>query len=194
MISGTDKDRVTSYRPQEIAEELTTVAQSYITEHPDSENGYQMKALVYKQLGMLDEQKEILQKAVSQPFAAPRCALMLADIEFRERNYDKSLQNFAKAIAESNKMETEVHNGYLYVMSALCKIKSAKQKNADLNATEVLDIYRDFNKALSYADNLKANFKDILSRNTAYLIDRYNVPIPAKDKKLSAFIENKEVK
>ena len=148
MISGTDKDRANNCQPQDIAEELTTVAQSYITKHPNSENGYQMQALVYKQLGMIDEQKEILQKAVSQPFAAPRCALMLADIEFRERNYEKSLQNFAKAIAESNKMETEVHNGYLYVMSALCKIKSAKQKNTDLNTTDVLDIYHDFNLSL----------------------------------------------
>lgn len=191
MIGGTDKDRVQNCQPQDIAKELTTIAQSYITKHPDSENGYQLEALVYKQLGMLDEQKEILQKAVSQPFAAPRCALMLADIEFRERNYDKSLQNFTKAIAESNKMETEVHNGYLYVMSALCKIKSAKQKNAELNTTEVLDIYSDFNKALSYADNLKANYKDILAKNTVYLIDKYNVPIPTKDKKLSNFIENK---
>lgn len=194
MISGTDKDRAQNCQPKDIAEELTTAAQSYITEHPDSENGYQLKALVYKQLGMLDEQKEILQKAVSQPFAAPRCALMLADIEFRERNYDQSLQNFTKAIAESNKIKTEVHNGYLYVMSALCKIKSSKQKNTDLNETEVLDIYRDFNKALSYDDNLKANYKDILAKNTAYLIEKYNIPVPSKNKKLSAFIENKEEK
>lgn len=190
MISGTDKDRA-RIKSQDTANDLTTLAQSYTKQHPDSENGYQVEALIYKQLGMLQQQKEILQKAVNQSFAAPRCALMLADIEFRERDYDNSLKNFNKAIAESNKMETEVHNGYLYVMSALCRIKSAKQKNTELTKQDVLEIYRDFNKALSFDDNLKVNFKEILAKNTVYLVDKYNIPVPAKEKKLIAFVANK---
>lgn len=174
--------------------ELTKIAQSYRKSHPNSEEGYQMEALFYKELGMTDKQKEILNKALEQSFAAPRCAVMLADIEFREQRYDKSLQNFKKAIAESNKMKTAVHNGYLYVMTALCKIARAKQNNAELSKAEILDIYGDFDIALSYSDSLNANYREILAKKTNYLLDKYNVAVPDKDTELQKFIKelNKE--
>ena len=169
--------------------ELAAMAQSYRKKHPNTENGYQMEALVYKQFGMFDKQREILQQAINQPIATPRCAIMLADIEFREQKYDKSLDYFKKALAESNKMKTAVHDGYLYVMTALCKIASAKQKNVDLTQEDVLDIYGDFDIALSYSDNLNANYKDVLAKKTTYLIDTYKIPVPDKDKQLSEFVK-----
>lgn len=178
-----------SEKELDCVKELTTAAQSYRKKHPNDENGYQMEAFVYKQFGMLDKQKEILQQAIEQPIAAPRCAVMLADIEFREQNYDQSLMNFKKAIAESSKMKTAVHDGYLHVMTALCKIASAKQKSVSLKQEDVLDIYGDFDIALSYADTLKANYKDILAKNTTYLLNKYGVPVPEKNELLSKFVQ-----
>ena len=170
--------------------ELTAMAQSYRKKHPNNENGYQMEALVYKQFGMLDKQKEILKQAIDNPIATPRCAIMLADIEFREQKYDQSLKNFQLALAESNKMKTDVHDGYLYIMSALCKIASAKQKNVSLKQEDVLDIYKDFDIALSYADNLNSNYKDVLTKKTTYLLDKYNVSVPENNKQLRALVKD----
>lgn len=169
--------------------EFTALAQSYRKEHPDDENSYQMEALVYKQFGMTDKQKEILQQAVEQPIATPRCAIMLADIEFREQNYDKSLKNFQKALSESNKMTTAVHDGYLYVMTALCKLALARQRNVDLSREKILDIYNDFDIALSYSDNLNTNYKEVLAKKTTYLLNKYGVEVPKKNKKLSKFVK-----
>ena len=178
-----------SEKQQSCVEELTKATQTYIKEHPDTENGYQMEALVYKQFGMLDKQKEILKNAMEQPIAAPRCAIMLADIEFRENKFEESLKSFKRAIADSDKTETAVHDGYLYVMTALCKLALAKQKNVGLNKEEVLDIYEDFNVALCYNDNLKANYKDVLAKKTLYLIDKYNVPVPQRNKQQNSLVE-----
>lgn len=188
MIGETNKDCIDAAQQQAIADELTRISQTYRKTHPNSENSYQIEALVFKQLGMFDKQKEVLQTALKQSFAAPRCAIMLADIEFREHDYDKSLLNFQKAIAESNKMKTAVHDGYLHVMTALCKIASAKQKNVDLTEGDVLDIYDDFNVALSFTDGLGANYKEILAKKTSSLIEKYNVPVPEKNKKLNEFM------
>lgn len=185
-MSETKKDCVYN---NDIADEVTAIAQSYRKKHPDSEESFQMQALIYKQLGMLDKQKEILQQATNQSFAAPRCAIMLADMEFREHNYDQSLQNFQKAIAQSDNMKTAVHDGYLYVMTALCKMASAKQKNAELSKEDVLNIYGDLNAALSYEEGLNETHKDIVAKKASYLISKYDVPVPAKDKKLREFMK-----
>lgn len=172
-----------------LVNELTAISKAYRNIFNKSEDGYHIEAIVYRELNMRDAQKQILETAIQQPITCPKCSIMLADINFEDGDYQSALSNVKKAITDSNFSQRKIHDGYLYFMSALCKIASAQKDDCELNKDTIAEILCDFNIALSFFEDTDENYRDIIKRKMIYLLSKYHVCIPSEYDELFHFVE-----
>lgn len=169
-----------------ILEKLLNIVHEYRKLFPLFEDSYKVEATIYKKLNMSDKYIMILEQAMEQIPACPKCALMYADSMFESSNYQKALKGVTRSIADSSQIKQSAHDGYLYFLHGLCIIADAQKNNDNLNKDIIINIYSDFNMALSFYDNSVGsgkviNYKDVIKNKILYLINRYHINIPEED-------------
>lgn len=176
-----------------ILEKLLCIVSEYRKLFPNSEDSYRVEATIYKKFNKQSNYLEILNKAMSEISACPKCALLYADAMFENGNYQESLNGVNRAIADSSQIKQSVHDGYLYFLHGLCKVAAAQKNNDVLNEDAILEIYSDFNIALSFYDNAAGsgkviNYKDVIRNKILYLINKYHISIPDDDTSLQNLV------
>lgn len=169
-----------------ILEKLLNIAYEYRKLFPASEDSYRVEATIYKTLNMFDKYIMILEQAMKEISVCPKCSLMYADSMFESGNYQEALKGVTRSIADASQLKQSVHDGYLYFLHGLCIVAAAQKNNDNLNEDVIINIYSDFNMALSFYDNSAGsgkviNYKDVIKNKMLYLINRYHINIPEED-------------
>ena len=177
LIDRSDSDKEIDAKEKEMIE----VASDFRSRFPYSEESYRVEASVYH---ILDPEKEtnILKKALDNVKVAPKCALRYADIMFERGFYEEAAEAIGRGISDATQTQSSVNEGYIYYLSALCKIAVIQKKNKDFIITkeEAEDIYSDFNIALSKFQGTKNSYTDVIITKTNTIVNKSGETVDPK--------------
>ncbi|MBE6719071.1 MAG: hypothetical protein E7571_00245 [Ruminococcaceae bacterium] len=173
-------------------EEMLSVVSDFKKQFPYSEDSYRTEANVYRSLNMPDKETEALKQALEHLRIAPKCALRYADIMFERGLYEEASVAIRRAISDATQTQTSVNEGYLYYLSALCKIATSQKTNMDLDLDEdaVEAIYSDFNIALSKFQDTKNSYIDVIRTKTNTIINKTGIEVDPKYDLLCEYLDN----
>lgn len=159
---------------------------------PYSEESYRTEADVYRSLNLPDKETETLKNALEMIQVAPKCALRYADILFERGKYQEASNAIQRAIIDSTRTQSSVNEGYLFYLSALCKIAIVQQPSTELSLNEEVanEIYSDFNIALSKFQNIRNSFTEVIRTKTNTIINKSGTKVSAVYELLYDFIES----
>ena len=170
--------------------EILSVVNEFRKYFPYSEDPYRTEADVYRILNMPDKETETLKLALDKEKVAPKCALRYADILFERGLYKEAGDAIARAIRDATQTQTSVNEGYIYYLSALCKIAVAQNAGPQISLDEdaVDEIYSDFNIALSRFQDTKNSYIDVIRAKTNTIINKTGIEVDSKYELLSECI------
>ncbi len=160
-------------------EEMLAVVRDFRKYFPYSEEAYRTESNVYRILNLPDQEMEVLQQALARLQVAPKCALRCADIFFERGQYEEAAAAIQRAISDATQTQTSVNEGYLYYLSALCKIAVAQKSGTGYNLDEnaVREIYSDFNIALAKFRDTKNSYVDVIRTKTNTLVNKTGMEV-----------------
>lgn len=175
LVDRSDSEKDIDAKEQEMQE----VVRDFRTYFPYSEESYRTEANVYRLLNLPDQETEALRQALDHMQVAPKCALRYADILFERGQYEEAAAAIQRAISDATQTQTSVNEGYLYYLSALCKIAVAQKSGVGYSLTEdtVKEIYSDFNIALVKFRNTKNSYVDVIRTKTNTLINKTGIEV-----------------
>lgn len=176
-------DRSDSEKEIEAKEnEMLSIVSDFRKYYPYSEESYRTESNVYRILNMPDKECEVLKQALEKVRVAPKCALRFADVLFEHGLYEEASGAIQRAISDANQTQTSVNEGYLYYLSALCKIAISQKSNTEvsLNEETINGIYSDFNIALSKFQNSKNSYTDVIRTKTNTIINKTGVEVDSR--------------
>lgn len=173
LVDRTDSDKEIDAKEKE----MLSVVSDFRKHYPYSEESYRTESDVYRILNMPDKETETLKLALGNVRVAPKCALRYADILFERGMYEEAATAIQRAISDATQTQTSVNEGYIYYLSALCKIAIAQKSNARLDESAVNEIYSDFNIALSKFQNTKNSYTDVIRTKTNTIINKTGVEV-----------------
>ena len=139
---------------------------------------YPYESKIYLDLKRFDDELKILKNAMGLLKICPRCCLRYAEIMMnRIFDYPEALHAIQRGIKEVNQSQARINFGYLYYTSALCKMAKFHQDEKNFEEAEILDIYCDFNIALSELGE-KQEYRDIIISKTRILVNKTLIEIP----------------
>lgn len=166
-----------------INEGINQLSKDYKKYLPNYEGGYREMAKLLsnnptKELKLLTDALSN-EKIDSCPVIAFRCA----DIYFAQQKYVEALDAIKRSLKDS-KTQTQggINKHYLYFLAGLSKIGILAVEETKPSEEQVLEIYSDFNKALSKLND--SGYKDTIEDETKFLIDDTGISVPDKLKNL----------
>ena len=141
---------------------------------------------------MPDKELEVLKQALENVRVAPKCALRYADILFERGMYEKASEAIHRAIIDAIQTQTSVNEGYLYYLSALCKIAIAQKSDIgkSLDEESVNGIYSDFNIALSKFRDSQNSYSDVIRTKTNTIVNKTGIEVDSRYELLCECIAN----
>lgn len=150
--------------------------------HSDSEETYRAEAETYQCINMKEEEVNALKSALENLNVAPKCALRYADILFERGQYEEATAAIKRCIGDSTRTQNSVNEGYMYYLYALCNLADHQKRDVKLDEETVIQIYSNFNVALSDLSN--TNYCGVIKTKTNTLINITGVEIPIEYEKL----------
>lgn len=187
-----DNDAVSEKEIDKIVKEIENIADEYIKRFPYSEDSYLVRARVYQTVkDNPDKELGILNECLENIKVCSRVALRCADIYFERGEYAKALERVQRALADANRTQGSINEGYGYYLAGLCKISMLSKDKSKVEATDIEDIYAEFNSALlDFGWEIDRTYKEIIVKKTRNLRSRYSVEIPYNYEKLIENIED----
>lgn len=144
---------------KKIREEALGIANEAIERRGDDQ-AYMDKASIYRD-DWPDKEREILEEAVQKlEYAAPKCALRLADIMFEAAEYEAASEKLL-ICCNAYHVQKTINKEYVRLLLALCKTSILFKKHPDGDYTPYIDdvrsIYRDINTALKEDNHRRFN-------------------------------------
>ncbi len=171
--------------------EMLSVVRDFRIQFPYSEESYRTEANVYHILNMADEETNVLKDALEKVRVAPKCALRYADLLFERGFYEDAASAIRRAISDATQTQTSVNEGYLYYLSALCKIaimQKTESEHISRSPEDVKDIYSDFNIALTKFHNTNNSYIDVIRTKTLTIINKTGVEVDPSFELLSEYV------
>lgn len=142
-----------------IKNEALKIADEAIERRGDDQ-AYLDKADIYKD-DLPAEEKRILEDAIQKlGYAAPKCALRLADILFGAAEYEAASEKLL-ICCNSYQMQRTINKEYVRLLLALCKTSILFKKHPDGDyepyTEDIHSIYRDINTALKEDNHRRFN-------------------------------------
>ncbi len=177
LIDRSDSDKEIDAKEEEMIE----IASDFRNRFPYSEESYRVEASVYHILAP-EKETDILKKALDNVKVAPKCALRYADIMFERGFYEEAAEAISRGISDATQTQSSVNEGYIYYLSALCKIAVIQKKNKDFVITkeEAEDIYSDFNIALSRFRETRSSYTDVIITKTNAIVNKSGQTVDPK--------------
>ena len=174
LVENSDSEKEIDTKEKEMLEVVSEFKKYY----PYSEETYRVEASVYKCLNMQDEELAVLQKALESVEVAPKCALRCADILFERGRYEEATEKIKRGISDATQAQKAVSEGYIYYLSALCKIATAQKSGniGNLSRDNVVEIYSDFDIALK--DLRDSSYVEVIKTKTNTLVNKTGVEVP----------------
>lgn len=187
-----DNDTVSEKEIDKIVKEIENIADEYIKKIPYSEDSYLVRARVYQTVkDNPDKELDILNECLENIKVCSRVALRCACIYFERGEYAKALERVQRALADANRTQGSINEGYGYYLAGLCKISMLSKEKNKVEASEIEDIYAEFNSALlDFGWEIDRTYKEIIVKKTKNLRSRYSVEIPYNYEKLIENIED----
>lgn len=170
-------ERSSSEKERENAEhEMLELAKEYARFFPYSEDSYRIEAEIYnKHYNDKEKELEILNSALETLKVAPRCALRCADILFERGEYSAASKAIKRGISDATQTKSKVNEGYIYYLSALCKIAET-QKNEQQYTEEVIDfIFSNFNIALQELG--EESYREVITAKTNIICSKCHIEV-----------------
>lgn len=145
--------------------------------YPYSEEAYRVEAEVFSELNEPENELAPLREAMNKLRVCPKCALRYADVQFERGDYPEAMTAIERAIRDANQTQSSVSEGYLYYLSALCRIAMLESENAARE--QVYGIYSDFNIALREISS-SSSYMDVIRSKTNALVTKTGVEIPVE--------------
>lgn len=177
LIDRSDSDKEIDAKEKEMIEVAAVSRKRF----PYSEESYRIEASVYHILNP-EKETDILKAALDNVKVAPKCALRYADIMFERGMYEEAASAIKRGISDATQTQSSVNEGYIYYLSALCKIAIYQKNGSDakLSEEEVYDIYADFNIALSKFQGAKNSYTDVIATKTNTIVNKTGVAVDPK--------------
>lgn len=187
-----DNDAISDKEIDKIVKEIENIADEYIKKIPYSEDSYLVRARVYQTVkDNPDKELDILNECLENIKVCSRVALRCADIYFERGEYAKALERVQRALADANRTQGSINEGYGYYLAGLCKISMLSKEKNKVEPGEIEDIYAEFNSALlDFGWEIDRTYKEIIVKKTKNLRSRYSVEIPYNYEKLIEIIED----
>lgn len=147
---------------------------------PYSEESYRTQADFYRVINKHDEELATLRAALDNVLVAPKCALRCADILFERGLYEEASQAISRSISDATQTQSSVNEGYIYYLSALCKIAVAQKLGHEIGEDTVGEIYSDFNIALSKFRSSHNSYSDVIKTKTITLVNKTGIHVDPK--------------
>lgn len=176
LIDRSNSDKEIDAKLREIREVVNDFRRLF----PYSEESYRTEAKVYQLLNdSPDNEAEVLREALANVRVAPKCALRYADIMFDRGEYEEAAKAVARALRDATQTQSSVNDGYLYYLSALCKIAMTQESGGDLKMerTDAEDIYSDFNIALTRLQKARTGYTEVIRTKTLVIVDKSGVDV-----------------
>ena len=150
--------------------------------HSYSEETYRVEAETYQCINMKEEEVNALKSALENLNVAPKCALRYADVLFERGQYEEATAAIKRCIGDSTGTQSSVNEGYMYYLYALSILADRQKRDIKLDEETVIQIYSNFNVALSDLSN--SNYSGVIKTKTNTLINTTGVEIPIEYEKL----------
>lgn len=150
--------------------------------HSYSEEAYRVEAETYQCINMKDEEINALKSALENLNIAPKCALRYADILFDRGEYEEATNAIKRCIGDSTGTQSSVNEGYMYYLYALSILADHQKRDVKMDKDTVIQIYSNFNIALSELSN--SNYSGVIRTKTNTLINTTGIEIPVEYEKL----------
>lgn len=168
--------------------EMLEIVSDFKKFYPYSEETYRVEASIYRCLNNQDEELSVLQGALDKIDVAPRCALRCADILFERGRYEEATEKIKRGISDATQTQSVVNEGYIYYLSALCKIAVAQKRGNILGESQVNEVYSDFNIALK--DLRDSSYVEVIKTKTNTLMNKTGIEVPAEYDLLCDYISD----
>ena len=161
---------------EKLEQEMIDTIKDFKKYFPYSEEPYITEAEMYKRSCEPDLEENILKIALDTVKVAPKCSLRYADILFDRGRYKEAQPVINRAKKDSTTIQVSVSDGYIYYLSALCKIALVSEEEREYTKDEVEEIYNDFNLALKdFSRN--QSFTKVIKSKANMLVSKTNVHI-----------------
>lgn len=144
---------------------------------PYSEEPYRVEAEVYQSLNEPERESAPLRQAMSVLKVCPKCALRYADLQFERGNYGEAMVAIQRAIRDANQTQSSISEGYIYYLSALCRIAMIQAGETGPDEQVVRDVYSDFNIAIRELGEASSYF-EVIRTKTNTLVSKSGIDIP----------------
>jgi len=187
-----DNEAASDKEIDRLVKEIEGIADEYVRKFPHNEDSYLVRARVYQTVkDDPDKELKILEDCLGEIKVCSRVALRCADIHFERGDYKEALECVQRALADANRTQGSINEGYGYYLAGLCKISLLSKDRKKTEKAEIEDIYSEFNSALLYFGwEINKTYKDIIVKKTKILKSRYDVEIPYNCEKLIENIED----
>lgn len=178
LIERTDSEKELCVKEREMLEIVAKFREVF----PFNEETYRSEADVYKSLNMHDKELDTLREALKVLNIAPKCALRCADILFERGIFDEATTVIKRCISDATQTQTSVNEGYIYYLLALCMIADYQKNNREITDSVVLEIYSNFNVALTKLSD--SSYADVIKTKVETLISKTSIDVPVKYERL----------
>lgn len=163
--------------------QMEALSQEFHRRFPYSEEAFRVDAVVCQEFNEPDAELEVLRQALSRLKVCPKCALRCADLLFERGEYTQAMDAIRRAIQDANQAQSSISEGYIYYLSALCKIAIAQSAAIPREREPVYDIYADFEIALGELRE-DSSYSGVIRTKAGTLARKSGIPIPPEYSRL----------
>jgi len=161
----------------EIRKKMNQLVADFRQYMPYDERSYLAESHLYKNT---EQEITILEKAMSDLLACPKCTLRYADLKFERGEYVKALDSIESCIL-SLQTQSGINEGYTYFLSGLCKTSLIHKDKDYKNKERILDAYQDFQVAELEQMNLQPTYRKTIQKQTGILALKSGISYVSSD-------------
>ncbi len=171
-------------------QEMLMLAREYRMAFPYDEDGYISESDIYRRFHEPENELCILEEGIKKIKVCPKCALRCGDIYVDRGEYQKAMVKIKRCVQDANQTQSNINEGYMYYIFALCKIAVLQKKKQDYvyDAKTIQDIYSDFNIALKRFGDNHSDYRSVIKEKTIALRDKSGIQIQDNCEKLYELI------
>lgn len=148
-----------------IRKKMNQLVEDFRKYMPYDERSYLAESHIYKNT---EQEITILEMAMSDLSACPKCTLRYADLKFERGEYIKALDSIENCII-SLQTQPGINEGYAYFLSGLCKTSLIHKDKDYKNRERILDAYQDFQVAELVQMDLQPTYRKTIQKQTSVL-------------------------
>ena len=150
---------------EQIKQEMDDLVAEFKKHLPFEERCYLAESKLHKNS---EKEIEILETAMTQLKACPKCALRYADIQCDRGEYKNALEGVKRCLT-SLQTQAGINEGYAYFLSGLCQAALVHAENSYEDSEKIKNIYQDFHVAEMDGMKLPPTYKKTIKRQTSIL-------------------------